>query len=459
MDSPVANRIRYMARRRNRKRRSRAVVSAPKQGNNSAQSTSKKEASLMRKVIRGVAGLGGGVLGLPGGPGAMVAGANSLYHAGDALATWMGFGDYNVSSNSLVGAMKTGQIRGMHSNDQRIIVRHKEYVTDLTSSSNAGAFKIQAYSLNPGLAASFPWLARIAGNFQEYRWKGVIFEFRSTSATAIASSTNSAMGSVMMATQYRSTAPAFVNKQQMLNEYFSSSGRPFDNFCHPVECNPKENPNNVLYVRSAGVPSGEDEKTYDLGEFYIASTGFQGTNCSYGELWCTYEVELLKPIVAPSTGMDTPYFHLWSSSAIANTAPWGNPWVVLRDTIGVSVSLVSLTIAASSGLSGFVVIVNWYASTTGANNTQTPSIGATSNCTLVGVLGTNAGSRLDTAADFTAGASGIWGSTSRISTTACFQVTDSAAPIQVTASGAVVGNTNAVDVFIFPLPSGVAADW
>jgi len=66
---------------------------------------------------------------------------------------------------------------------------------------------------------------------------------------------------------------------------------------HPIECDPKENPFNVQYVRTGAVPSGDSVLMYDLGLTHLAVSGCQTSGKRLGDLWVTYEVELKKPLL------------------------------------------------------------------------------------------------------------------------------------------------------------------
>jgi hypothetical protein len=214
---------------------------------------------------------------------------------GAALSKWLGSGDYQVSSNSMVSAMKaSGSIPMMHKNDQTVVVRHKEFIGEIKSSQN---YEVKyALELNPGVAQTFPWLSNIAKNYQEYRFKGIIFHYVPTSGSAIAS-TNNALGSVMLQTSYRATDAPPDSKRELLNEYWSTETSPAETTCHPIECNPSENPFNIQYVRQTDVPSGDNLLLYDLGRTYVATSGQQADGVTLGDLWVTYEVELKKPVL------------------------------------------------------------------------------------------------------------------------------------------------------------------
>jgi hypothetical protein len=201
----------------------------------------------------------------------------------------------------------------MHSQGQSVTVRHKEFVTTIKGSAD---FKVQrALILNPGLSGTFPWLSNLAKSYQEYNVKGMVFHYIPTSGTAI-SGTNSALGSVMMQTSYRSNDDPPTSKVQILNEFWSNEVVPCETMAHPIECDPRENPFNIHYVRGTSVPTGDNQLLYDLGVTYVATQGMQAEN-EVGDLWVTYEVEFKKPIVTSNvtTGNSCGFYIAGGSSA------------------------------------------------------------------------------------------------------------------------------------------------
>jgi hypothetical protein len=102
----------------------------------------------------------------------------------------------------------------------------------------------------------------------------------------------------MLTTSYRSNDAPPASKIELLNEYCSTEAVPSETFVHPVECDPKENPFNVQYVRSGDVPTGDSRLLYDLGITYLCTSGQQANDTVLGDLYVTYEIELKKPIVA-----------------------------------------------------------------------------------------------------------------------------------------------------------------
>jgi len=239
--------------------------------------------------------------------------------AGDGISKFFGLGAYKLSKNSLYSNVTGSQVPAMHSSSESIVFRHREFLCDISSSS---AFTNQFDSgINPGLAGGFPYLSSIAQNFQEYKFRGLIYQFKSTSADAL-NSTNTALGTISMVCQYRSDAPLPNTKVDLLNEMWSADAKPSESFILPIECDPKENPLSIQYIRSGSLSLTQDPKFYDLGHIAVYSNGSQAT-AVVGELWVTYEVELFKPVLSSGGGdFSAPFTH-WMSTSYSNAKPLG----------------------------------------------------------------------------------------------------------------------------------------
>lgn len=130
-------------------------------------------------------------------------------------------------------------------------VRHSEYLGDVFTSGTAGNFQNDGiWIINPGNPDTFPWLSRLAMQFQEYHFRGLMFQFKTTSVDAL-NSTNTALGVVIGATNYNIAQPAFASKQEMDNYEFVVSGKPSRSWNYPVNCRPQFNVLNKLYVSNS----------------------------------------------------------------------------------------------------------------------------------------------------------------------------------------------------------------
>jgi len=201
-----------------------------------------------------------------------------------------GMGDYSVKYNSLTAAGGPPQFSS-NGNSRSTIVSHREFVRDIVGTTT---YSSTVFSITPSNNTLFPWLSSLATNYEEYRIHGMIFEFKATSGTSVAS-TNTALGAVVMATQYNPNDAPFSTKIEMENYEFATSGAPFENFLHPVECMPALTVAPQLYVNQpVSASSVVDNRLTDFGNFTIATVGMQASN-TIGELWVSYQIELLKP--------------------------------------------------------------------------------------------------------------------------------------------------------------------
>lgn len=267
---------------------------------------------------------------------------------GQKFGSLMGWGDYRVSKNTLMMGMDPPN---MHTSSGDAIITHREFIADIQSSGVTNTFNLQSFAINPGLEASFPWLAGLADAYEEYELMGCVYEFKSTSSDAL-NSTNTALGYVVMATNYNSASPTFANKLQMENTQYTNSAKPSLSFVHPIECDPALQPMKSQYIRTGAVPAGQDQKTYDLGLFQIASGGMQGVNVAIGELWVTYQVALRKPIFAPqqTSAIATDHFQL---SVVSGGVPMGTSQApAVANSIGGSITInttYNFPVSVSSG--------------------------------------------------------------------------------------------------------------
>lgn len=296
------------------------------------------------------AGLGGlgGLLG--------PAGARVGASLGDWGANVLGMGDYEVKSNTL---LEGNGVPRVHATKRGVSISHREFLGDITGSS---LFTSRTYPINPGSSVTFPWLSNIAEMFQSYRIKGMIFEFNSTSADAL-NSVNTALGTVIMSTQYNVALPPLVNKAEMEQYEYTVSGRPSRNLTHCIECDPSLQVMEHLFTRTGVLPVGQDYQFYDWGNFQLATVGMQAA-AVIGELWVSYEVEFLKPRIASggcwpgdfTRVSNGPYTQATNVLGDIQTNPVGNLGVTIEST-GIGFNRILLPAAISAGR--FLLTIRW----------------------------------------------------------------------------------------------------
>lgn len=302
---------------------------------------------------------------------------------GKLLSKITGFGDYKVHQNSMID--EGNSPAAMHSNRNSCIIRHREYITDILAPQNSANFTNKVYPINPGLSESFPWLAPIASQYEQYMIKGMVFEFKSMTADGVLNGTSSLMlGGIIMATDYNPLNGGFENKQEMENTQYTTSCKISESTYHAIECAPQLMPTKQLYVRSAEVPQNADRRLYDLGTFNIATYGLPAglaVGSGLGELWCTYEIELIKP-VSLHHGGKLIKSDKWYIPSVTNSDPLnsGSGAVLApNSSLGTTINSLDQLIFPVGTKGSYIVTVCWQGTSAAITF---PTVGA-NNCTIV----------------------------------------------------------------------------
>jgi hypothetical protein len=306
-----------------------------------------------------------------------------------------GTGDYKTNFRSISSNACT--VPSFRNSDSTVIT-HREYIQDIFSGTGTpSAFSTTVLPLNPGQTSTFPWLAQIAANYEEYDIQGMVFEFNSTSGNSVAS-TNTALGTVIMATEYDPTKPVFESKLAMDNYSFAVSIKPSESFLHAVECKKNRTPVKQLYVRT-GSNTGTDLRWTDFGNFTIATYGCPAAGTNLGELWVTYKVKLIKPrlpITIGFGGQVASSYSQWaptSSNLFATFSNQSGPLVVTSPSvnaiswIGIPGQSYLVAIAVPSTTSIQVVSVAGLASNTGYTSKYLSAAGNYSHNEATGPTG------------------------------------------------------------------------
>jgi len=164
-----------------------------------------------------------------------------------------------------------------------------EYIADVAGSVT---FATTQFSLNPGQAATFPWLSQEAKLFEKYRILGLEFYYR-PQVSAYAS--NGQTGKVMLSFDYDASDPAPASKQQVEDTHPHADGMPYETVLLSVDS--KETARQDSYfVRPGGLPGGSDIKTYDFGTLSVSTIGNNST-ANIGELRVRYAIALHDPVL------------------------------------------------------------------------------------------------------------------------------------------------------------------
>lgn len=246
-----------------------------------------------------------------------------------------------------------------------VTISHSEYLGEVSGSVG---FAITSYSINPGLVSSFPWLANVANQYEEYKVGKLAYRYE----TEAPSTTK---GGVLLVTDYDALDSTFQNKQQAL-DYQGSTRTPAWNPVKHVVGGRAAKPYASRYVRAGSAPDGSDLKTYDTGNFQIATQGMEDT-AVIGELWVDYTFTLIGPKVNNVLGQNLLCADIRGGGVMNSANPLGNaPTVVAGSNISVSVNTNSVTINTSGRY-----LINYVCTGTGITVLTVSAGGGGSNVT------------------------------------------------------------------------------
>lgn len=234
------------------------------------------------------------------------------------MGTLFGFGDYEdtapvnypIHNNSLIGIQTplASQLPEMHAGQGVCRISKREYIRDIIMTN---AVTNSVLPLNPVDPLTFPWLSGIASKFEQYKFLGLAFGFRSLTANALGATGNPSMGSVTFATSYDVLDQVMLTKTEANNALYATSCKPSESMLHPVECDPELTPNQPLYTGINEKPAAAQYSVTHARDLRLNYLGFlqvmvqggpAGIVYNPGELWVTYDVILMKPMIQTGTG-------------------------------------------------------------------------------------------------------------------------------------------------------------
>jgi len=360
-----------------------------------------------------------------------------------------------MSARGVVGRPTRGGIQNNNRKSSRLIsqvtpIPYREEC--LGPISTSVAFALQSFILNPGNSITFPWLAGIASRYEYYRFKKLSLKLVSTSANAVGS-TNTALGSILLNTNYDVLDPTFASQEEMEGYgggKLHSEAAPDKNQVHHIEANGIKGgvASGWRYVLLSAAttaatqpyPASSSAHDYDIGLMQAASVGVQAASVA-GRLYVCYEVELATPKLVPGSPLGaTAHF-----SSIAPTTANNFAGAVLQS----GATLGGVTLGTN--------IVNFPANVPGNYFIQMNVAGSTSGSALAASATTGSVLNILTQGgvrDINNAASSLGGTTTAVSSlTQCLTVPALGCTYTISPSTLVGGNT--MDLFIFAMPSTI----
>jgi len=186
--------------------------------------------------------------------------------------------------------------------DGGISVSNTEFLCDMLDDKS-----IQGYDTNPGLAV-YPWLCRVAQNYESYRFTKLVYHYTPTCSSSTA-------GIVVMAADYDASDGAPGDKQTISSYNGSQRG----NVWNKLSMSIRPRPNPIWYFVSPDQntinPTGTDIKLYEPAKLWYGVFNGPGGGATVGELSVEYTVEFRDPATS---------FPLGPSAKISGSVMSGN---------------------------------------------------------------------------------------------------------------------------------------
>lgn len=270
-------------------------------------------------LVSKTAGELGAMSGIPGAASATAALSRRAMKA-SGIGMYTGQGAYDTVKNELIagGHSTEGVMRFDAQNDEdAICISHSEYVMDVYAPPEGEVKTDIKLPLNAGEAATFPMLAQLAANFEDFEIVQLAFTYKPTLSDW--QTTSGQVGQIIMATNYNPSADKWTSKQQILAQTGSTSARTIDSTFHGVECDANKTHNDGHYLVRTGPPRPEqDLKDFDHGwtQLSIVDTPKEAANKTLGELHVSYTIKLSKPRIWSSVANDAPSFQVFLNPLI-----------------------------------------------------------------------------------------------------------------------------------------------
>lgn len=317
----------------------------------------------------------------PGDVAGLIKGAESGWNTGADVSKFIGWGDYGpVTGNQIVGMDSQDAISVNPMNlTGDIYISQTEYLGNVIATGTAGTpsgFEIRQYSLNPGLAVTFPFLSQLANNYVLYEFQGLMFQYKPLAGEDSGSGIN--LGKVILATNYDPDQPPFTNSFEMQSYDYAQSCKPSCGMVHGVETHPAQCVTDLMYVRSG--TSTKARNFTDLGNFFVATEAIPlpaaSTSITVGELWVSYRVRLSRAnLHGVSYGRDvlSDAFRFTSTAGAALSGLIASPQNRIGCTLSnISATQFNITFPVTVSNTNWLIAIYWENTVAGAQGWGVP---------------------------------------------------------------------------------------
>jgi hypothetical protein len=173
-----------------------------------------------------------------------------------------------------------------------------EYIAEIVGGGTGANFNNTAYPINPGQVGTFPWLSKIAQQWEKYHFNMLEFYYK-PEVTGFA--TAGTTGKVIFSVDFDASDSPPASKQQMEDTIPHVDSMPSVPMRMPLAAREMHALYPTLYVRPGGLPGASDIKTFDAGNLNIATQGLASNGATLGELRVRYNVTLSVPVLESAT--------------------------------------------------------------------------------------------------------------------------------------------------------------
>jgi hypothetical protein len=225
----------------------------------------------------------------------------------------------NQTRNITDVPLGNSQRNGFNRNSASKTVTKDEYIADIAGTV---AFTTAQYAVQPGQAATFPWLAIEAKQWEKYEFEKLEFYLK---PEVTQYTTNANSGKVILSFDADASDPPPFNKQEAEDVMLMADGMSYQTVNLNIPKFILQSHHDSFYVRPGNLPGGSDIKTYDLGNLFVSTIGQGGAVPNMMELRVRYTCRLMIPILentaaAPQNNQVT--FLVDSEAVLTNNTPY-----------------------------------------------------------------------------------------------------------------------------------------
>jgi len=248
----------------------------------------------------------------------------------------------NVNTLATGAFNARGMPNGMR-RQRRTPFSEDEFIGDLLGSTtfgNGANATAEQFAVNPGHAATFPWLSAIAPKFEKYVFTQLEFYYKHEVSQFATAGT---VGKAILSFDYDAADAAPISKQQMLDTDPHADGMPCEDFVLRVDCRTAFE-NGAKYVRPGNLPGGTDIREYDAGILNYGAAGTSDGTTKIGELHVRYAGWFEKPVLESTTSAPVNNQVALVGSSASETFTTGTPQAyLLATTLNNGLNLVNTT--------------------------------------------------------------------------------------------------------------------